>query len=459
MPDMRWDDRPSNPPPSTLTERRSLVFGRGFVLASAWAFVGKVGGAIGAVVTNALLARLLLPRELGTYFALLSVASVGALLSQCGVNQVGVRLVAESIAREATDAARASAETTFAIGLVGSLVVSTTVGLAAAVWHPLGIEVYAGIVMGVWLFVLAMQNLLAETFRGFLNIRLAAIFGGLISSWLAVVALAVVWALGKKLGLLETLLILTASIAISASLGVANLRTVLLKLPRPREHRLAETVQLAVPFLVTGLVLIIVAQIDIWMLVAFSSSEQVALYGVTSKLAVIVAAPLVITNGVVPPVIAQHVAQRRMRELEVMLRDSATIAAIPSLIFVVVLSLWGTELLRLLFGSAYAHGALILTCLSLGQLVNVLTGSCWFTLAMSGYQGVLMWTSCAGGAATVLGASVVASRYGAMGVAVVVMVSTIAQNIALLFLAKKLTGIWTHISIGRAVNYLWPQRS
>ena len=62
----------------------------------AWAATSKILLSLVALAINAMLTRLLPPEEIGNYFLLFSLVSVLALISQIGMQQAIVRLIAES---------------------------------------------------------------------------------------------------------------------------------------------------------------------------------------------------------------------------------------------------------------------------------------------------------------------------------------------------------------------------
>src|SRR5918993_1510569 len=87
----------------------------------AWALGGRVTTILATVVSNAFLARLLLPEDLGTYFLAFSIVSFGALVGSLGLNQVVVRFVAESMSLNRPERARRTVYLVCVLGLAGAL--------------------------------------------------------------------------------------------------------------------------------------------------------------------------------------------------------------------------------------------------------------------------------------------------------------------------------------------------
>ena len=59
-----------------------------------WATMGKVVFALCTLALNALITRLLSPEEVGAYYLMLSIVSIGALIAQFGVHQAIIRVIA-----------------------------------------------------------------------------------------------------------------------------------------------------------------------------------------------------------------------------------------------------------------------------------------------------------------------------------------------------------------------------
>jgi O-antigen/teichoic acid export membrane protein len=107
----------------------------------------------------------------------------------------------------------------------------------------------------------------------------------------------------------------------------------------------------------------------------------------------------------------------------------------------------GDTILGLIYGSYYRQAAGILAWLCLGQLSNVWAGSCGTVLMMTGHQTTMMRITAFSGLLVLAGDLYVVRRYGIMGVAVVTAAGMTLQNLLLLVVTRKTTGIWTHIQV------------
>lgn len=428
----------------SLLKRRLLSGG-------AWAFGGRLAMAFMALASNALLARLLSPQDLGTYFLAFSVVLVGGQWG-AGLGQAVVRFVSESIGLDQFARARRVLSRALVLGVLGSLVIGTAYSLFGQsigndVFNAPALAAVTGLVAG-WMVVSALQVFLSEAHRGFQDIRLATIFGGLSTGVLLTASLGVLWSLGYRASLFTALLLTVGAGLASVSLSGWLLRRKAASLP----SRLAKDdigfggiMRVALPLLVVNLTQIVLTQADLWILGAFRPQQEVALYGAAARTVILVAMPMLVVNSVVSPLIAGMYAQGRRRELERVLRATASLAGIPAFLLLAGFALLGGPILGLVFGDYYREGATVLVLLSLGQMVNVWVGACGIALVMTGNHITVMAITVASSVVMVVGGLNVVGPYGATGVAAAAATGVAICNISFWLMAKRKTGMWTHM--------------
>ena len=297
----------------------------------------------------------------------------------------------------------------------------------------------------LWVVMAALQNLAAETFRGFHDIRLASFFTRAASNVICSVLLIFLWLWRRHASLADAVIISivagTATVLIAALIMRQKVRSLG---DDDGQMSSKQVLMAALPQLITNLTLFANTQAGLWILGASRPHTETAIYGAAMRLVVVVNMPMVIVNWVVSPIIAEMYAQKKNRELETTLRTVATLAGIPALVALGSFCLMGKLILGILYGSYYGAGAMILTLLSAGQLVNVWSGSCGTTLIMSGHQGTMMKITVVCGLLNAAGALWLVRGYGGIGIAAATASATILQNLLMLMFAKKKTGVWTH---------------
>lgn len=434
---------------------RKSVLKRRLLSGGIWVFTGKIITSLTGLLVNALLARLLSPNELGVYFLVFSVVAIGALLGEMGLQIAIVRFVAESIGMNRFNRARHVVGVVLRTGMVGAVVAGSAYYLfigdfiAIKVFHSPAMVALSGLVAG-WIIVVTMQGLIVETFRGFHDIRLATIFGGMVGSILYLLCLILLWC-GYGQSSLSTILLLSfGSGAISTLIAGWLLRTRVVNLPvedgsQPLKYKIIFSV--AWPLFVVSLTQFVLRQSDIWIVGAFLPKEEVALYGASLRLVNMVALPLLLANLVVPPFIAEMYVKGKKQELEQALRTTATIAGIPAFILLLCFIVGGGPILSFIYGQPYRSGFVVLAILSTGQLFNVFAGSCGMMLVHTGHQVIMMIINIISGLLSVIIGMFAVTQYGIVGLACVFAAMLVVQNIFMLYYAKNKTGVFTAIKL------------
>ncbi len=424
-----------------------------------WAFSGKILIAFSGLAVNALLARLLPLDEMGAYFLTLSMVSILATAAQFGLSKTIVRLVAESMGTDRPARARMAVRLTIRLVGLSALVIACVLAFGGGAWvaerlfHSTLMSQVVGLA-AVWIILIAFQQLIAEVYRGFHDIRLATIFGGLVTGLLAMVIFLGLWLLQGHSNLNQVILITLvagfSSVALSSLILWKKLRV--LPLPAGDEVGISDIISISWPLWITNLSSFALLQADLWIMGLFRSPEEVAVYGAVARIVLLVTMPLLIVNAVVPPLIAEMHSQGKTKELEKALRTVVTFAGLPSLVILGIFVFFGNFVLGLFFGESYRVGDIMLVILSVGQLASVWTGSCGQALMLTGHQMTLMMITIVSGLSTIIGAWLLINAYGGVGVASAAAAGIIIQNLLMVLYAKKKVGVWTHVDINILVR-------
>jgi O-antigen/teichoic acid export membrane protein len=436
---------------------------------SAWASGGRVGGAMLGIVTNGLLARMLSPQELGAYFLALSIVSLAAVVGSMGLPKTVVRLVAENMGLDRSGRTRRAIRTVLGLGILGTLSISLVYLLAGDLVSELFQPQYSSLLVGVtglmagWIAIAVVQEITAETFRGFHDIRLATLLGGLatggksggvIMRVLLLGILVLLWVRSAETSLATVLLVSigagSASVVLSIWLLYGKVSSLGSSTGTQEEEPVSakEVLEDAIPFLAIALTSFALLSADIWILAALGSGTDVAVYGAASKLVTFVAMPLLIVNLVLPPIVAEMYARGHTGRLERTLRTFSTLAGVPSLLVLIVFMLLGGPILGLVYSKPIYYSdtaVLVLLILSAAKLTAVWSGSCGLVLQFTGHQTSMLRVSVLTSPLFFVVAILATQRYGSVGVACAAALTTTLQNVIMVLLAKRKTGMWTHV--------------
>jgi O-antigen/teichoic acid export membrane protein len=442
---------------------------------SAWALAGKVLVASSGLISSALLARLLTPQALGTYFLAYSIVNVGTSLGALGLTGTVVRLVAQGMGLNLFGRVRLVISVVLGIGTLGALGIGLAYllfgdDLAEAVFSAPALAAITGLVAG-WIMVGTLQSLLAETFRGFHDIRLASILGGqtgggatgVATLVLLTASLGLLWLANGQATLATVVLLAICSGAVSTLVAGWLLHRRVARLPlqtldggeEPDPKKvLREVLAISWPLLTVGLVMMVRTNGDVWTLGAFLPQRELALYGAANRLVSMVTMPMVIVTAVAPPLIAEMYFQGKREDLEHALRGMATLTGIPALLAAMGCLFFAGPLLSLVYGNYYRDGAVVLVLLSIGLLASVCAGCCGIVLSYTGHQKTQLVITIATSAATIIAMLVTAKPYGIVGVAMSKTAGLVLQNGIVLLVVKQKTGMWTHVGL-KGIFQLW----
>jgi O-antigen/teichoic acid export membrane protein len=442
---------------------------------TAWVIVGRLVGIAATLVGNVVAARLLGPEQFGIYLLLSAVMVFGATFGMAGLNEAGLRFVSHSLGMGHYGTARSYLRTILVIAVVTTLLACalTASGLALfAALHGRLLDPWlsTGLVV-TGLVALAFQQIAAEMLRGWHDLRRASLFsggqtGGPLSNLLFLAAIAVAVLSHVRVNAVLALGLTVVSVALTAPIALAALWRVVRRQALLFDHGAAledlanataclsteqtrELVAVAGALWAMQLLAFVSQQLDLWIGGVWLTDEQLGLYGAAKRSLLLAAMPVQIAMLSVVASIPRLYAQNRRRELEQVLRGSATIAALAALLALAALVFFPGPVLRLVFGPSYSGAAPYILVLAVGHLALVLSGNPVHTLALTGHHRTALAVNVFTTVLLAVGGWWGARWFGAQGLAVAAATSLALQSGLLWYLARKKVGIWTH------AGWLW----
>lgn len=416
-----------------------------------WALGGTLLSSILGLTINALLARLLSVADLGLYFLLVSFVALSATLAQAGVLSILLRRIALSPVIGSHRGAVENIKSASVYVGIGLLVVSFIVLIAFDYWlnifapatSRLGTLVFLII---LWIGVFTYQGVVTESFRGLHDIRNAILFGGAVSNTLLITAFGLLLVEDNTVSLVYVIVLVVCAASLSLVLGFVFLSRQIVR----SDHSASVSIQQlksmgreAIPLLVSGLLMIVLSQGDLWLVGLYLDNEDVALYGAAIKLAILTGMPLNLINAVLPPYIAQLHATGQYAKLEKLLSAAAAAASIPAVTLAGISIFAGEDLLGYLYGEHYRQAAPLFAVLCVGHLVHVLLGSGSLVLMLTGNGNALMVIASMSSLLLVVG-GIAAASFGTMGIA-------LSAAFALVF-QKALMWKWIRLKLGITIH-------
>jgi len=423
-----------------------------FISGGFWALLGKIISSASTLVANMLLARLLSPEDMGLFFLTFSIVTVFTIIAKWGLGRGIVKLVASELAVGNTGQARSAIITALIITAFMSII------LAALLYSPVGewflsklsdTNVFVSItgMLGLWIFVLALQSIISQSFRGYHDIRMATIFGGTLTAVIAMLFYFFVWFKSGSFELGDAVQFMVFAVAISLITGVVLLGKKIGKDENGGNAQVSMMLRFGFPLMLTNLLMLATLEFHMWILAYYQPETEVALYGVSLRLVLLLAMPLVIINAVIPPMIAELYSKNQYKQVQNLLQKTATIIMVPAIIVFLAIIFYGAEILGLVYGDNYIEGYIPFVILAIGQLINVLTGSPGNLLTMSGHEGVVFKTALFSSVLGLVTSLIGVQMYGAMGAALGFTVGITANNVAMSIYSQRKLSIRTYGSV------------
>jgi O-antigen/teichoic acid export membrane protein len=444
---------------------------RSLAHSAAWVVGCRVVGILATLAGNIVAARLLGPAEFGLYLFLTTVVACGSLIGVAGLNDASLRFLSENLALGRRPLAVAYARRITKFCAASTLLAAGLMSVALALFQ-FATGRFAQPVLLISLTVVALaalawQQLAGEMLRGWNDLRLASLFsggvaGGPLSNLVFLAGIGGLLLTHSPVTSAAALAMLVASVCLTVP---AALYCVWRTIHRDSAHHAPaapaeptvglspgenrQLLSVAGALLVLQLLAFVSQQLDIWIGEALLPPEQLGLYGAAKRSMLMLAMPVQMAMLTIASGIPRLHAQSRRRELQDLLRGSATWAAMPSLAALVLLVLFPAPLLSLVWGGSYAGAAPLVRILAVGSLALILSGNPVHALSLTGrHRGALAINVIAALVMTIAG-PLLAIGFGAAGLAWGAAAALAIQNVLLWWLARRELGVWTHVRFPR----------
>jgi len=185
---------------------------------------------------------------------------------------------------------------------------------------------------------------------------------------------------------------------------------------------------------------IIINKLNIFLVGHFLDPKSVGIFNSAAQIALLISFLLVSINQVFSPKIAKYYAEKDINSIQQYYSKINYTMMFVSVIIIVVIMLFG-KLILSIFGDEYVSAYNILIVLSIGQLINGITGPCGVILTVTGnaifnvYINIFMMILI-----TILDLYFI-PRFGMIGAAIVSSLSVSITNILKVIIMYKKTGI------------------
>lgn len=363
---------------------------RDIISGASTAFFLKLLGVGFSFGFNVLIARLLGAEGAGIYYLALMVTSIATVLGRVGLDNTLLRYIAGGATLGDWESVKGVYQKGMSFAITASAIVTIVVFVSApllanAVFkQPELIEPIRWMTLSI--IPMAALYLHAEMFRGLRQITYYQLFYGVGVPALSLVGL---YFLGRLWGVKGAVWAYSIA-ALLTSFVAFNLwhRTT----PQFRDvagrFETKTLLDSCIPLFIVSLMVLFMDWTAILFLGVWHTDADVGIFYIVQRTATLISFILFSVNSIAAPKFASLYKQGDMKSLELTARNSARIIIIlASPVFLLFILVPGYVLK--LFGSDFEQGATALVILSIGQFINVATGSVSYLLTMCGYEKLI----------------------------------------------------------------------
>lgn len=356
-----------------------------------WSILSRMITAFLGVISTVLLARWLGPDGLGVFLTLSAWVLFLTTPAQLGLGETAVREISALVGQDRPEAVRAAVRDFLTLGFLGALAGGGTMLIVAAAFGT--IPRSTGLWAAIWVTALSLMGLITSFGRGFMDKWAMADSGRFISALIFVLTLPAALLLNLP-GSSSLVFALRAGASVCGLVAIFFIvlhlhpkahRPVILALRgmcRPPVHWLSKSWPILVHHVIRGLLV----HADIVLLGLVRPMQEVAVYGVASRLVTLIALPMVSLHTALAPILSRLHTAGDHQGLQKTVRRAVLLCGIPALFGFTVLALAGPFVLTRFYGEAYMTGFPLLIILSLSKLIYVFSGPAGLTLLMTGWQ-------------------------------------------------------------------------
>lgn len=183
----------------------------------------------------------------------------------------------------------------------------------------------------------------------------------------------------------------------------------------------------------------IVAWSSLIFLGVWGSAEDVGIFAIAQRTALLTSLVLIGVNAIVAPKLSELISQSRHNEVIKIAHLAVRLSLVAALPSFIAITIYPNELLNM-FGSEFTMASTALIVLAFGQLINNITGPIEAMLTMSGNESKVGRNFAVGAFLSLLLGILLIPDYGIIGAAVTQAVAVASQNLMGVFQVKRLFG-------------------
>jgi len=285
------------------------------------------------------------------------------------------------------------------------------------------------VITGIMIPLFATNLINVELLRSLKKIVLSEVLRNLTRPAFSLVLLVILSVVSMDINMpvISLAMALLITLVLSSSFSLKQIRD----LPSQEEGRMPkkELVNTSLPMLMGAFSFLLLSHIDTIMLGRFSNIQQVGIYNVALKIALISNFIYGSVNTIIAPKFAELYWGRNIPEFKKVVGYASKMIFLVSFPFLLIIFLFPGFLMGI-FGEEFEQGKNALLILGVGQLVNVLAGAVQNVLKMTGHEHVFRNVMVSGAFLNVVLNYILIPIYGIEGAAIASLVCYVYWKVA-----------------------------
>lgn len=429
-----------------LEDSQHYSIGKMLIRGSSSAFFIKILAMAIAFGVQILLTRIMGINNYGVYVYVLSWLNVLAVFACFGMDVVLIKYVAAYNAQGNWGALNGILKRSNQIVFLSSVSISgVTALLILSMSHKLSLELkHTFLIACISLPFLALTTLRQAALQAQKRVILAHMPEAILRPILLSVVFVLLFVILKHINAFTTMILNSCVTIVSYSIGSFFLRTSLpshVKTSSPNFQN-REWLNLSMTMLLVSGMNLILNYSDTLIIGMFINTTEAGIYSIVTRYATFISFGLLSVNTIAAPMISEYSANRQKDQLQRLITMSSRGVFAFSIPVALIIIIWGKFFLGL-FGTEFIQGYFALVILTIGYLINALSGSVGFLMTMTGHQREMALVITGSAILNIILNVLMIPIWGIQGAAFATSVSTISWNLILMYLVWKRLGLIT----------------
>jgi O-antigen/teichoic acid export membrane protein len=410
------------------------------------AFSLKISNTILAFLNQVILARILGAGGVGEVILAVTVVRISVQIAKFGMEETMMKFIPLYVDQKDDNRLKGTiafaTQFCFLVSVVFMLLIFIlSKFISVNIFHTEGLITLIPVVV-IAIPAWAIRDVIGGVLRGYKDVPRALIPESLISPFFRI-AIFLLLIIKERSPLMAIIAFVAGeSMAVIASIIFLRNKVKLLR-PVKKQCDNKKVLDVAYTIIFTGMSVLLYTQADVWILGMFTSTDSVGIYGIASKLVLLVYFPMLAFAVIIPPLISSIHSSGNRDELNKMVRESTRWILSMAMPIILILSLEGKYILTYIYGPQFTSGYVPLLILVIGQLIKSCAGLIGIILQMTGEHKVYMKVTIIWGIINIVLNIILVPRFGMIGAAAATAVCLSMVDIICVFLIQKKLSILT----------------